>query len=87
MNIIKLNDNVEENGKWEDIPNGGQIFNGADAGEFPDYPLGDEVGRCENNTYEGGIVFHTSEDDKYIYTTHRFPGMGGDTGLVLRFLK
>lgn len=88
MKIIKLNNNVEENGRWEDIPNGGQIFNGADAGEFPDYPTGDQVGSCEKSTvFENGVDFYTSEDENYTYITHIFPSFFGSTGLVLRFKK
>ena len=87
MNIIKLNDNVEENGRWEDIPNGGQIFNGLDAGEFPDYPTGDQVGSCDKPFFVDGIDFFTSEDENYSYITHIMPSFFGRTGIVLRFKK
>ena len=71
--------------KWIDLKNGGQIYEGDDAADMPDTPLGKELCEYENDSWF--IVTHMSEDDKYTYITHRFPGGGGDTGIVIRLEK
>ena len=71
--------------KWKNLKNGGQIFEGADASEFPATPLGDEIGRYESD--KEFIVTHITEDENYTYITHRFPGGAGDTGIVIRLKK
>ena len=71
--------------KWIELRNGGELFQGADASEFPEAPLGDETGRYESDVEF--IIIHVSEDGRYTYITHRFPGGAGDTGIVMRFEK
>lgn len=71
--------------KWIELKNGGEIYEGADASDFPGTPLGKELCEYENDTWF--IVTHMSEDDNYTYITHRFPEGGGDTGMVIRFEK
>ena len=72
-------------GKWKDLKNGGEIYEGDDASDFPEAPLGKEIGEYESDNEF--IIIHVSEDDNYTYITHRFPGGGGDTGIVMRFKK
>jgi len=71
--------------KWIELKNGGELFEGADASDFPEAPLGKEIG--EYSSADAFIITHISEDDNYTYITHRFPGGGGDTGIVIRFRK
>lgn len=71
--------------KWIKLYNGGEIYEGADSSDFPEAPLGKELCEYENDTWF--IVTHMSEDDNYTYITHRFPGGGGDTGMVIRLEK
>jgi len=70
---------------WVNLKNGGEIYEGADASDFPRTPLGNEIGEYENDNVF--IIIHASEDDNYTYITHRFPGGAGDTGIVMRFKK
>lgn len=70
---------------WIKLRNGGELFEGADASDFPEAPLGKEIGEYESDNEF--IIIHASEDDNYTYITHRFPGGGGDTGIVMRFKK
>ena len=70
---------------WIELRNGGELFEGADASDFPEAPLGDETGRYESDNEF--IITHITEDSKYTYITHRFPGGAGDTGIVMRFEK
>ena len=72
-------------GKWKDLKNGGEIYEGDDASDFPEAPLGDETGRYESDSEF--IITHITEDDNYTYITHRFPGGAGDTGIVIRLEK
>ena len=73
----------EPNGKWEELKHGGEIYEGADASDFPeDLDLGKEVGRYEENNEH--FVFHVNKTDGYNYVTIRMPGEGGDTGIILR---
>ena len=71
--------------KWIELKNGGELFEGADASDFPEAPLGKEIG--EYGSADVFIITHVSEDDNYIYITNRFPMEGGDTGLVIRLEK
>ena len=71
--------------KWKDLKNGGEIYEGDDASDFPEAPLGEETGRYESD--KEFIITHITEEDNYTYITHRFPGGGGDTGIVMRFKK
>ena len=70
---------------WIELANGGEIFQGADASDFPETPTGKEIGEYESDSEF--IITEVSEDDNYTYITHRFPGGGGDTGIVIRFRK
>jgi hypothetical protein len=72
-------------GKWKDLKNGGEIYEGDDASDLPEAPLGKEIGEYENDSHH--IITHIEEDDNYTYITHRFPGGAGDTGVVMRFKK
>jgi len=69
--------------KWKELKNGGEIYEGDDASDFPETPLGDETGRYESDNEF--IITHITEDDSYTYITHRFPSHAGDTGIVMRF--
>ena len=71
--------------KWIELKNGGELFEGADASDFPEAPLGKEIG--EYSSDDAFIITHISEDDNYTYITHRFPGGGGDTGIIIRLEK
>tara|TARA_R110002020_G_scaffold48642_2_gene138488 strand:- start:153 stop:446 length:294 start_codon:yes stop_codon:yes gene_type:complete len=71
--------------KWKNLKNGGEIYEGDDASDFPEAPLGDEIGRYESDNEF--IITHIANDEYYTYITHRFPGGGGDTGIVMRFEK
>ena len=70
---------------WIELKNGGEIFQGADASDFPEIPTGKEIGEYESDSEF--IITEVSEDANYTYITHRFPGGGGDTGIVMRFEK
>ena len=70
---------------WIELKNGGEIFQGADASDFPEIPTGKEIGEYESDSEF--IITEVSEDNNYTYITHRFPGGGGDTGIVMRFEK
>ena len=70
---------------WIELKNGGEIYEGGDASDFPEAPLGKEIG--EYSSADAFIITHVSEDDNYIYITNRFPMEGGDTGLVIRLEK
>jgi len=70
---------------WIELRNGGELFQGADASEFPEAPLGKEIGEYASDVEF--IIIHASEDDNYTYITHRFPGNAGDTAIVMRFEK
>tara|TARA_R110000796_G_scaffold21637_2_gene63649 strand:- start:784 stop:1038 length:255 start_codon:yes stop_codon:yes gene_type:complete len=68
---------------WSPLKHGGEIYEGADASDFPeDSPLGEEVGRYDKNGEH--IVFHAEVENDFIYLTVRQPQEGGDTGLVIR---
>ena len=82
---MEFNYEVREMSKWKNLKNGGEIYEGDDASDFPETPLGDEIGRYESDNEF--IITHITEDKDYTYITHRFPGGGGDTGIVMRFEK
>jgi hypothetical protein len=68
---------------WTELKHGGEIYEGADASDFPeDLDLGKEVGRYEENNEH--FVFHVNKTDGYNYVTIRMPEEGGDTGIILR---
>ena len=63
---------------WIELRNGGELFEGADASDFPEAPLGAETGRYESDSEF--IITHITEDDNYTYITHEF----GGTCMVIR---
>lgn len=71
---------------WIELKHGGEIYEGADASDFPeDLDLGKEVGRYEENNEH--FVFHVARGAKYNYITIRMPEEGGDTGITIRLAK
>ena len=71
--------------KWIELKNGGELFEGADASDFPEAPLGEAISKYVND--DVFMITHASEDDDYTYITHRFPMHAGDNALVIRLEK
>jgi len=67
--------------KWIQLKNGGEIYEGADAADYPETPSGKELGHYYNNDWS--ITTKMSEDDNYTYITHEF----GGTCMVIRLEK
>tara|TARA_A100001515_G_scaffold141192_1_gene137858 strand:- start:278 stop:568 length:291 start_codon:yes stop_codon:yes gene_type:complete len=73
---------LNDSGEWTELKHGGEVYEGADASDFPNIDLGKEVGRYEENNEH--FVFHVNKTNGYNYLTIRMPEEGGDLGITFR---
>ena len=73
---------LNDSGEWTELKHGGEVYEGADASDFPNIELGKEVGRYEENNEH--FVFHVNKTNGYNYLTIRMPEEGGDLGITFR---
>ena len=74
---------LNDSGEWTELKHGGEVYEGADASDFPNIDLGKEVGRYEENNEH--FVFHVNKTNGYNYLTIRMPWENDvDTGITFR---
>ena len=67
---------------WTELKHGGEVYEGADASDFPNIELGKEVGRYEENNED--FVFHVNKTDGYVYLTIRMQGKAPRPRIIIR---